>query len=102
MTRRFSSPPISSLAPPTDVIVPPRRQWIVRLARICRQPSWSRSLAERSVASGLPIALPTLGRCRSVLGEARPCAIACSTRCWRRPRVRSLSAGFAVFSRTRA
>ena len=33
MTRRFSSPPISSLAPPTDVIVPPRRQCSVLLAR---------------------------------------------------------------------
>src|SRR3954447_7100611 len=33
MTRRFSSPPMSSLAPPTEVIVPPRRQWSVLLAR---------------------------------------------------------------------
>ena len=30
ITRRFSSPPINSLAPPTDVIVPPRWQCSVR------------------------------------------------------------------------
>ncbi len=37
-----------------------------------------------------------------MLGVARPLPIACSTRCCLSPRVRSLSAGLSLFSRTRA
>ena len=74
ITRRFSSPPISSLAPPTDVVVPPRRQCNVLLARIWRQPSASNWSAERSVVSGLPIVRPRSGggrRCRARRARGR-------------------------------
>ena len=58
MTRRFSSPPISSLGA-ADRRGRAAEAAVQRaLARIWRQPSASRSLAERSVVSGLPIAPP--------------------------------------------
>ena len=81
---------------------PPRRQCSVLLERSFRQPSSIRSLAERSVVSGLPSASPTRGRWNSVLGRGEAVRERRSTRCWRSPRVTSLSHGLAVFSRTRA
>ena len=81
------------LPSPSVAGVPPRRQCSVRDARRWRQPSAIRSLDERSVVSGSPSASPTVGRCSSVPGEPSREASALSTRCWRWPRVRSLSAG---------
>ena len=65
------------------------------------QPSPTKSLAERSVASGFISFLPSNGSRMKVEKPASLLISACST-CWfRSPRVMSLSAGLSAFLRTR-